>query len=214
MTSDLTAEKPRRVRRKENRPAEIAAAALAVFGERGFSATKLEDVASRAGIAKGTIYLYFATKEDLFRAVVRQELIPVLEGLEATVTAHTGPQAALLRQIFRRMARVAGGELGVIPRLVVSESANFPEIATFYAEEVIGRIRHVFAGIIARGVAQGEFRPVDAGTLTPILAGPMLLMLLWQHSIGRHVPTAFDPQAVIDLHLDLLLRGLAPESPS
>src|SRR5438270_8734118 len=93
-------------RRKDERPAEIVSAALALFAERGFGATKLDDVARAAGIAKGTIYLYFATKEDLFRAVVRQELLPTLERFEAAAGGHDGPTGDLLRMIARRIDTV------------------------------------------------------------------------------------------------------------
>jgi AcrR family transcriptional regulator len=205
---------PARRRRKDDRPGEIITAALALFAERGFGTTRLDDVAARAGISKATIYLYFPTKEDLFRAVVRQELIPLLLHLEALVATHTGGSAALLRLIFLQLAAMAGTAASGIPKLVLAEAGNFPEIARFYADEVTSRGRALFERVIARGVAEGAFRPVDAALLPPILMGPLLAMVLWRHSIGRHVEPSFDPRAVIDLHLDLLLRGLAPETPS
>src|SRR5438045_3521679 len=108
----------RRSRRKEARPAEIVEAALKTFAERGFAATKLEDVAARAGIGKGTIYLYFATKEDLFRAVVRQGLLPNLEAVETMIAAHPGTASDVLREIARHVLRLIDSDLTAIPKLV------------------------------------------------------------------------------------------------
>jgi AcrR family transcriptional regulator len=203
----------RRARRKDARPAEIVAAALALFAERGFAATKLEDVAARAGIGKGTIYLYFPTKEDLFRAVVRQGLVPNLEAAEAMVAAHTGSASDMLREIARHVLRVIESDLTAIPKLVITESGNFPAIAQFYAEEVVKRGIRLIGGVIARGIERGEFRPVDLQSVLPLFVAPFLMMALWRHSLGRHTDIGFDPRKVIETHLDVLLRGLAAETP-
>src|SRR5256885_2955318 len=141
----------RRSRRKEARPAEIVEAALALFAERGFAATKLEDVAAKAGIGKGTVYLYFPTKEELFRAVVRQGLLPNLEAAEAMVAAHRGSASDMLREIARLVLRLIETDLTAIPKLVITESGNFPAIAEFYAEEVVKRGIRLIGGVIARG---------------------------------------------------------------
>jgi len=199
----------RRVRRKEARPTEIVAAALSLFAERGFAATRLEEVASRAGISKGTVYLYFDTKEALFEAVVRQELLPVLARLEALVDAHHGTAADLLRRVAAHFEAVMESELGGIPKLVLAESGNFPAIAKFYDEEVVARGVRLFSRILERGVVDGEFRPLPARQLIPVFVGPILLMLLWKHSIGRHAGFGFDAPAVLQTHLDIFLRGLA-----
>src|SRR5271166_5322803 len=116
----------RRARRKEARPGEIVEAALRLFADRGFAATKLEDVAAAAGIGKGTIYLYFPTKEDLFRAVVRQAVLPNLEAAEADMAAFTGSSADLLRLLTQRFLRLLDTDLTAVPKLVVAESGNFP----------------------------------------------------------------------------------------
>ena len=211
MSGTLARSTSRWVRRKDDRPVEIVAAALALFAARGYGATKLEDVAAAAGIAKGTIYLYFANKEELFRAVVRQELLPALARIEAAIDVHTGATQDLLRLLVAHFVQVIESDLGGIPKLVVSEAGNFPEIAQFYADEVVARGMAIIERIIARGVDRGEFRPVDAAQLTPVLVGPMLCMLLWRHSIGRHSAIGFDHHAVLDTQIDILLRGLAPE---
>jgi AcrR family transcriptional regulator len=198
-------------RRAEARPGEIVSAALRLFAANGLAATRLEDVAKAAGISKGSIYRYFPTKEDLFRAVVRQELLPTIVQVEATVAGHRGSSAALIRAIANRMMQVMEGDAGSIPKLVLSEAGNFPEIARFYADEVVSRGLRLFQRVLQRGAERGEFRPVEAQHLIPTLVGPILLMLLWRHSVGRHADLQFDHRAVIETHLDIIMRGLAPE---
>ncbi len=213
MTLEQSPTAPRRSRRKHARPSEIIAAALSEFAERGFAATKLDDVAARAGISKGTVYLYFADKNALFEAVVRQELLPVLARFEAIVDSYQGPSVDLLRGIAIRFEQVMDSELGGIPKLVLSESGNFPEIARFYADEVVARGLRLFSSILQRGVVRGEFRDIPAVDLMPVFVGPVLMMLLWKHSIGRHGNVAFDHRTVLATHLDMFLRALAPEAP-
>ncbi len=115
-----------RSRRKDARPGEIVAAALASFADRGYAATKLEDVAAAAGISKGTIYLYFPTKEDLFRAVVRQAVLPNVAAAEADIASHTGSSADLLRMLAQRFLRLLDSDLTAIPKLVVAEFRQLP----------------------------------------------------------------------------------------
>jgi AcrR family transcriptional regulator len=200
-----------RSRRKDARPGEIIAAALASFADRGYAATKLEDVAAAAGISKGTIYLYFPTKEDLFRAVVRQAVLPNLEAAETQFASHSGSCADLLRVLARRFLVLLDSDLTAVPKLVVAESGNFPAIAEFYADTVLRRAFALVEGILTRGIQRGEFRPMDVHATLPLFVAPFLLLALWKHSLGRHTDLAFDPRAVADAHLDVLLRGLAAE---
>jgi AcrR family transcriptional regulator len=201
---------PRRQRRKGARPSEIVEAALALFGERGFAATRLEDVALRAGVSKGTVYLYFPTKEDLFRAVLRQGLLPNLEAMEAAVAADQGPAPALLHQIAERLVGLLDSDLTAIPKLVLAESGNFPAIAQLYADEVVTRAMALLTGILTRGIERGELRRIDPQSAIPSFIAPFLMMALWKHSIGRHTEIAMDPKTVMEAHMDLLLRGLEP----
>ena len=202
----------RRARRKDARPAEIVQAALALFAERGFAATKLEDVAARAGIGKGTLYLYFSNKEELFRAVVRQGLLPNLEAAEAMVAAHGGSASDILRQIASLFLRLIDSDLTAIPKLVITEAGNFPAIAEFYAEEVVKRGIRLIAGVIGRGVESGEFRRIDPQSAVPLFVAPFLMMALWRHSLARHTDIGFDPRRVIEAHLEVLLSGLAAKA--
>ena len=202
-----------RTRRKDARPGEIIAAALASFAERGYAATKLEDVATAAGISKGTIYLYFPTKEDLFRAVVRQAVLPNLEAAEAQFASHTGSSADLLRLLAQRFLELLDSDLTGVPKLIVAESGNFPALAQFYADTVLRRAFALIGGILARGMDRGEFRQMDVHAVLPLFAAPFLLLVLWKHSLGRHTDLKFDARAVAAAHLDVLLRGLAAEVP-
>ena len=203
----------RRSRRKEARPAEILKAALALFAERGYAATKLEDVAAAAGIAKGTVYLYFPTKEELFKAVVRQELLPNLDRFEALVRSHTGPAAELLRLFSGRWLQLFDTDLTAIPKLVITEAGNFPAIARFYADEVVKRGMALVGSIIVRGIEDGEFRRIDPVIVLPLVVAPFLMMALFKHSLRPHTDVAFDARAVLEAHMDVLLRGLAAEIP-
>jgi AcrR family transcriptional regulator len=204
----------RRARRKEARPGEIIDAALRLFADRGYAATKLEDVATAAGIGKGTIYLYFPTKEDLFRAVVRQAVLPNLEAATALTADPATSAADILRAIAERFLALLETDLTAIPKLVVAESGNFPTLARFYAEEVVHKGMALVRGVLARGVAGGEFRPIDLDSALPLFSAPLLLLVLWKHSLGRHTDIQFDPRAVVATHLDVLLRGLAAGPPS
>ncbi len=201
-------------RRKEARPVEILEAALACFRERGFAATRLEEVAARAGVTKGTIYLYYPSKEELFKAVVRGQLLPNLERLEAAL-AGPGPAADLLEFLFTVWARdVLTSSISVLPKLVLAEAGNFPELARFYLEAVVHRGLGLIAAVLRRGILAGEFRPVDVDHVVFSVIAPLLLTALWQHSLGPHDDRPLDAAAVLSAHLDLLLHGLrvAPRS--
>jgi AcrR family transcriptional regulator len=202
-----------RSRRKDARPGEIVAAALASFADRGYAATKLEDVAAAAGISKGTIYLYFPTKEDLFRAVVRQAVLPNVEAAETDVAGYTDSSADLLRMLAQRFLHLLDSDLTAVPKLVLAESGNFPAIAQFYADAVLRQAFRLVEGILTRGIERGEFRQMDVHATLPLFAGPFLLLALWKHSLGRHTDLTFDPRAVAQAHIDTLLRGLAPDKP-
>ena len=195
-------------RRKEARPDEILAAALASFAERGFAATRLEDVAARAGVSKGTLYLYFRSKEELFKAVVRATLVPNLARVEALAASFEGPSALLLERLLLTIAGVVASRVGAIPKLVIAEAGNFPDLARFYLDEVVRRGLRLIATILRRGIERGEFRAVDVDHAVFCVIAPMLIAALWKNSLEPHDEAALDPQALARAHLDLLLRGL------
>lgn len=203
-----------RVRRSEARPGELVEAALALFSERGFAATRLEDVAARAGVSKGTVYLYFDGKEQLFEAVVRQAVSPNIERIESLVESFDGKTEDMLRVLIGLIGGAAvRGQMSGIIKLVIAESGNFPAVARLYADAVIGRTVPLFRRILERGMARGEVRPVDPSAAWPLLIAPVVLLPLWQQTFARHVAFALDPEAVISAHLDVLLHGLMVEEP-
>jgi AcrR family transcriptional regulator len=197
-------------RRKEARPEEILAAALESFAERGFAATRLEDVAARAGISKGTLYLYFRNKEELFKAVVRETLLPNLARIEALVGSFEGSSAQLLERLLLTIGGVLGSRIGAIPKLVIAEAGNFPDLARFYFDEVVQRGLGLIATILRRGIARGEFRRIDVDRAVFCVIAPMLVAALWKNSLepyGNAAPV--DADALARAHLDLLLQGLS-----
>jgi len=203
---------PRRwERRKEARPAEIVAAALQLFSDRGFAATRLEDVATVAGVSKGTVYLYFESKEQLFEAVVREAVTPNIARAEALVDAFEGPTPDLLRALFGFLAEVLETPITGVMKLIVSESGNFPQLARMYAYLVLRRAFALMRRILERGVARGEFRPLDVEATVPLVISPIVLLGVWKHSFGLHTDLALDRRRVLEAHCEILLRGLAPQ---
>lgn len=198
-------------RRKDARPAEILSAALACFAERGFAATRLDDVAARAGVTKGTLYLYFRSKEDLFKAVVRQELVPNIERAEAMIANSTAPSLALLEQLVGLFSGIVQSPLSAIPKLVLTEAGNFPDLARFYLDEVVDRGKSLMRGLLERGVQAGELRPIDIESAVMCVIAPLLLGALWRHSFEPHAKVPLDIDALCRTHLDILRRGLAAD---
>lgn len=196
-------------RRKEARPEEITAAALAIFVERGFANTRLEDVATRAGVSKGTLYLYFENKEELFKAVVREAMVARLVEFREGIEHFQGSTFELLRLAFKVWwERIGATPISGIPKLIISEARNFPELARFYVHEVVEPGHATLAAVIRRGVERGEFRKVDPDTVAHLLAAPMLQIMLWRNSLEPCCDTRMDAQAMIEAHVEMLSRGL------
>jgi AcrR family transcriptional regulator len=201
-------------RRKDSRPGEILEAALDCFAERGFAATRLEDVAARAGVTKGTAYLYFKNKEELFKAVVSRYFLPALEQFEAATRA-PGPVSEQLASIAAMFVeKVYNTRLSALPKLVISEASNFPELARFYLDEVVDRGRRLITSLLRRGIASGEFRQVDVEHTAYCVIAPLLFSALWKHSLGPYDAKPLDAAALVRCHIKLLLRGLAPDKPA
>ena len=198
-------------RRKTARPGEILDAALAAFAEHGFAATRLDDVAERAGITKGTLYLYFPSKEDLFKAVVRQQLLPNIERAEALAANTAVPSLVLLEQLVGFFSQIMRSPLSAISKLVLTEAGNFPDLARFYLEEVVDRGKALLRGVLDRGIAAGELRPIDSESAATCTIAPLLVGSLWRHSFERHAGRPLDIDALCRTHFDLLRRGLVAE---
>jgi len=202
---------PRWSRRKQARPGELIAAALDVFVERGFAAARLEDVAARAGVTKGTLYLYFESKEELFKAVVRSALVPILRQAGDFMGTFDGSTPELLRNMIKGWWKsVRGTAVEGLPKLVIAESGNFPEIARFYYDEVIRPARDVFGRVLARGMDRGEFRRFDVDYLERVAVAPLVMLTVWLHTFARYEGPGFDPARYLDTYLDVLIAALHP----
>jgi AcrR family transcriptional regulator len=201
-----------RRRRKDARPAEIIDAGLLEFAEHGFAGTRLEDVAARAGIAKGTIYRYFESKEALFEAAVLSRLTPVIDGVEAMVDAFPGSSADLLRLMLARIYQeILGSDVPVLIRIIISEGARFPAISEAYHRRIVAKGKALLGRIVARGVARGEFR-AGAATELPIVAmAPAIMAAVWRMTFDRFESIA--PERFLAAHHDLNQHGLLERRP-
>ena len=208
--ADASAAPPaKRRRRKDARPAEIVAAALAVFSQRGFAATRLEDVADRAGTSKGTIYLYFATKEALFEAVVRAMISPMLDRVDLAVRDSDRGSAELLRHVIETVYReMVASERRQIMRMMIAEAGRFPSQVAFYHREVVGRAKALLGAIVARGVARGEFRDGPATRHPQAILGPAIMAAIWKMLFDAVDPLDLD--TFMRAHIDLVLHGIVP----
>ena len=206
------APRPRWRRRKDARPEEIVSAALDVFADRGYAATKLEDVARRAGVTKGTIYLYFENKEALFKAVVRETIVAVIAKGEAIAQAFTGSARDLFEKLIREYWRLVGEtNVSGVPRLMIAEAGNFPELARFYYEEVVTRGHRLMSGVLERGIKAGEFRPVDLKVATKLAMAPLLHAVVASRAFQHCMPEGFDVAKYLDTHIELYLHGIATD---
>lgn len=207
----MNAARPTRQRRKEIRPQQLLAAALTLFVEKGFAAARAEEVARRAGVSKGTLYLYYPSKADLFKAVVRENLTTLIGQAGEVVAAADGNTAELMRALLTGWwERVAGSNIGGLHKVMLAEARNFPDLAQFYVDEVIRPAHRLFETLIRRGIERGEFRRVDASAVAHAVMAPMIFLMLHEHSFGACPVEGFDidPAATLAAHADLMLQGL------
>lgn len=203
---------PRWQRRAEARPQELLAAALAVFVERGYAATRMEEVARRAGVAKATLYLYYANKLELFKAVVRHALVADFDAVAQSLADEQSARKGLTAFLAVFVHRIADLPLSGIPKLVMAEAGNFPEVARFYHDEVIQRGRDLVTGVLERGIAAGEFRAVDVDYAWRVVIAPLMLAIIWKHSFQACEPEPLDLDRHLAAHLDLLFNGLVADA--
>lgn len=199
-----------RRRRKEARPHELTQAALELFVSKGYAATRLDDIAARAGVSKGALYLYFNSKEALFEAVIREGILPALDEGEAMLANYQGDAASLVRQfLFAWWENVGATPLGGVIKLMISEAGNFPAVAQFYYDNVIVRGRQLMAAALQRGVSSGEFRDIDVPMTIEVIFAPLLMMVVWRYSLAPcHPEGGVDPLRFLECHVSLVLDGL------
>ncbi|MEO7338275.1 MAG: TetR/AcrR family transcriptional regulator [Caldimonas sp.] len=201
---------PTRQRRKEARPQELLDAALDLFVEKGFAATRSEEVALRAGVSKGTLYLYYPSKEDLLKEVIRHNVVnQIAEGADL-IRQFDGGTPELLAKVLRLWwMRVGETRASGILKLMMSEARNFPEIAQFYVDEVIKPSHAMFGALVQRGIDRGEFRAVNVDDVVHVLITPLLFLVMNKHSLGAcSVGSRLEAAPIIDAQIDLVLHGL------
>lgn len=201
----------KRERRKQARPGELLDAALALFVEKGYAATRVEEVAARAGVSKGTLFLYFDSKEELFKAVVHENLAGRFVEWNEEFERFEGDSAAMLRTCLSAWwERIGATPASGITKLMVSESHNFPELARYYQNEVMVPGQALIRRILQRGVDRGEFRVNDMDYAIYSVIAPMIFLMMNKHSLGTCVPAqqALDPLRFIAMQTDVLLHGL------
>lgn len=200
-----------RSRRPEERPAEILAAALDLFAEKGFSATRMEDVAARAGLSKAGVYLYFDDKMALLKALVNEMAGANIDLARSLVEAHEGPVAPLLRQMLGFLAgRLGGTRFPELLKVVISESRAHPDIGRLYLDSVIARGLPLFEGLLRRGMASGEFRNLDPAYAVKAMIAPMLLAAIWRSVLEPLGAEPLDIETFAAQHADIYLKGLSP----
>jgi TetR/AcrR family transcriptional regulator len=216
-TTTLSPPGATRQRRKEARPGELLDAALALFVEKGFAATRVEEVAARAGVSKGTLFLYFPSKEDLFKAVVRETIAGRFTEWNEELATYQGSSAELVRYCMQSWwERIGMTAASGITKLVMSEAGTFPEIAAFYQQEVIGPGHDLLKRILQRGMDRGDFRPMELEYAVYSLIAPMIFLLMWKHSMAPCCPASqqIEPVAFIDSQVRLLMHGMLAQPPT
>ena len=200
---------PKWRRRKGARPEELITAALQLFAEQGYATTNLKDVGKKAGVSKATVYLYFKSKQDLLLAAVQKSVVPILDFGDDYEIDSDAPASEMIRTLVHRWidefeARSAKG----LPKLVVAEAANFPELGQLYVDAVLQRARRLFQRILKRGVRAGEFRAIDVRQVVHVLLAPLIHAQIHAASLGPHDPTFPDLHTFLDTHVDLFLLAI------
>lgn len=202
---------PTRQRRKAERPQQLLEAAYTQFTTRGLAATRTEDVAQLAGVSKGTLFRYYPSKDELFKAVVRTYLGQFIVESADLVDQHEGSAAELLQDLAKTWwSRVGQSQAAGIIKLIVAEAANFPDLAQFYMDEVVAPCHALLGRAVQRGIDRGEFRPMDVSSVVMALVAPVQFLVLYQQCAAACsvTPVPMEPDLFIRTQIELLLRGL------
>lgn len=194
---------PRFQRRKEERPGEIADAAFEVFAEKGYDGARVDDVARRAGVSKGLLYLYFRTKEELFKAVIKRVVIPRLDSLlVAADETELSSEAFIRGPLAGFMKRAPGSPIAVVIRLLISEGHKHPDLVDYYWENVVSKGLGAISRFVERGVERGEFRRNEVTELPQLFVAPMMVSMIWKIVFSKH---SLDTDTLIETQLDMIL---------
>lgn len=198
--------KPSYQRRKEERPHEIAEAAFEAFAENGYAATRVEEVAKRAGVSKGLMYLYFKTKEELFKAVVKNIVVRRVDALIETVQSTELSSEAFLRgPLLDFMKRVPGSPVAIVIRLLISEGQRHPDLVDYYYENVVTKGLAAITHFVDRGVERGEFRASTVSEMPHLFIAPVMLSVIWRILFDKQ---ALDTDKLIETQIDMLLTQI------
>jgi AcrR family transcriptional regulator len=205
---------PKFRRRAEARPDEVLDAALTLFVEKGFAATRVEDIAKRAGLSKGAVYLYFPSKEAILEGLVKRAVLPVANNALGLLENYTGDPQLIISTALKMVAgRLSDPKLAAIPRLLIREMIHFPEFAEMYRREVLDRVIPAMRQLIANGVHEGYLRPVDPDLTVRSIVGPLVLHMLMAEIFGLVPEGGLGIDRLLDNHLTILFAGLsAPQS--
>lgn len=202
---------PRWQRRKEDRPGDIVASALQVFAEKGFAGAKMDVIAARAGLSKGAVYLYFPTKEDVFRAVVEQTVVPNIDAIAKVVLGTDMPFADRVRSLLPRLGQILTvAPVGAVAKMVLGESRNFPELAKVWHDTVLSRGISLLCQLVEQAQERGEVRPGDPRLHAFSIMGPMMVGTLWRETFTPVGGAEVDLVALATQHAETVLEGLVP----
>lgn len=197
---------PRYQRRKEDRPQEITEAAFRVFAEKGYASARVDDVATRAGVSKGLLYLYFKTKEELFKAVIKSVVIRRVDALLLAVDETELSSAEFIRgPLLEFMKRVPGSPIAIVIRLLISEGHRHPDLVDYYWENVVSKGLNAISRFVERGVQRGEFRETAVTNLPQLILAPMMLSIIWRILFAKR---SLDTDKLMETHIDMILAYL------
>jgi len=197
-------------RRKEERPAEITQAALEAFAEHGYAATRVDEVAKRAGVSKGLLYLYFKTKEELFKAVIRSAIVPRIDALKIAIEDTDLSAEEFFRGPFLEFVKkLPDSPARIVVRLMIAEGPKHPDLTEYYCEQVVSVGMEALRQLIRLGVNRGEFRESGLDEFPQILIAPALMSMIWKTLFQRHMP--IDTDRFLDTHIELVLRAIKVE---
>ena len=201
--------KPKFRRRAADRPDEVLDAAVHLFMERGFAATRVDDIATAAGISKGAVYQYFPTKQAIFEALVRRAVGPLVDEAVTASADRPGDPAKVIEGLARAVAtRLKDPTRAAIPLLVIAEAASFPELAEFYRKEVVERAVAAFSRLYEEGVARGQLRAVPSAVAMRCVMGPIIANIILGRVFGLGLPKGVSDDDFIAAHLDIMMNGL------
>ncbi len=211
--SKKTKSGPKFRRRAADRPDEVLDAAVHLFMERGFAATRVDDIAAAAGISKGAVYQYFNTKQAIFEALVRRAVGPLVDEAVTASAERPGDPAKVIERLARAVAtRLKDPTRAAIPLLVIAEATSFPELAEFYRKEVVERAVAAFSSLFEEGVARGQLRALPGPVAMRCVMGPIIANIILDRVFGLELPKGVSDDDFIAAHLDIIMNGLRADT--